>query len=207
MDRINEALNGLNISQLSGILTDLEVSGRSSLRRKNDKIARIMKISKVSTINDYLKKYGKDLIPTKEIARDVTVTSKRAKKRQSQLRNKLKKESERIRSEIEKLEAERAEKIAKSSKITKGPHRGYKNKKIRKLNRDASNIGIQIEKLTKLLKEIESNPKFQKSIEISQKMKESKKVRKKIEELNKKIRKARGKTKRNLMLKREALKL
>ena len=66
---------------------------------------------------------------------------------------------------------------------------------------------VKIEQLTKRLKEIESNPKFQESIEISQKSKENKKVRKKLEELNRKIRRAKGKSKRNLIRKREALKL
>ena len=66
---------------------------------------------------------------------------------------------------------------------------------------------VKIEQLTKRLKEIESNPKFQESIEISQKSKENKRIRKKLEELNRKIRRAKGKSKRNLMLKREALKL
>ena len=66
---------------------------------------------------------------------------------------------------------------------------------------------VKIEQLTKRHKEIESNPKFQESIEISQKSKENKKVRKKLEELNRKIRRAKGKSKRNLIRKREALKL
>ena len=65
----------------------------------------------------------------------------------------------------------------------------------------------KIEQLTKRLKEIESNPKFQESIEISQKSQENKKVRKKLEEINRKIRKVKDKSKRNLIRKREVLKL
>ena len=55
---ITNALNGLNVNQLSKILTDLDVIGRSSLRRKDDKVARRSK-ENLSNINDYLIKYGK----------------------------------------------------------------------------------------------------------------------------------------------------
>ena len=58
-------------------------------------------------------------------------------------------------------------------KKLKKSHRGFKGKRIRKLDRQSKGIGIQIEQLTKRLKEIESKPKFQKSIEISQKSQEN----------------------------------
>ena len=215
------ALNGLNVNQLSKILADLGVTGRSSLRKKDEKIARISG-EDPSKINDYLIKYGKQLISSKNTSQVHTTSeqtsgqtsnqtsgsiSKRARKRESQLRTKLKKESERARIEIDRLEAERGEKLTKLNKLKKDPHPGFKKKRARALTREAADIGVKIEQLTKRVKEIESNPKFQKSIEISQRSQENKRIRKKIEELNRKIRRAKGKSKRNLMLKREALKL
>ena len=89
-------------------------------------------------------------------------------------------------------------------KKLKKSHRGFKGKRIRKLDKELKDIGIQIEQLTKRLKEIESKPKFQKSIKISQKSQENKRIKKKLEEVNRKITRAKGKSKRNLMLKREA---
>ena len=86
-------------------------------------------------------------------------------------------------------------------KKLKKSHRGFKGKRIRKLDRESKSIGIQIEQLTKRLKEIESRPNFEKSIKISQKSQENKRIKKKLEELNRKIRRAKGMSKRNLMLK------
>ena len=192
---ITNALNGLNVNQLSKILTDLDVIGRSSLRRKYDKVARISK-ENLSKINDYLIKYGKQPINSSSQAHTTFVQtsnqksdtiSKRARKRESQLRTKLKKESEKSRSEIDRLEAEREEKLVKLNKLKKGPHPGFKKKRARALAREAAEIGVKIEQLTKRVKEIESNPKFQKSIEISQKSKENKRIRRKIEEIDRKI--------------------
>ena len=208
-------MNALNVDQLSKILADLGVLGRSSLTKKDEKVARISR-EDPSKINDYLIRYGKQPINQVKKARSSTEhesprnpkpISKRAKKRESQLRTKLKKESERARSEIDRLQAEREENLVKLSKLKKGPHPGFKKKRVRALDIEVANIGVKIEQLTKRVKEIESNPKFQKSIEISQRSQENKRIRRKLEELNRKIRRAKGKSKRNLMLKREALKL
>ena len=82
------ALNGLNVNQLSKILTDLGVPGRSSLRKKDEKVDRIMR-EHPSKINDYLIKYGKQPVNREKKARISTENastlepkpiSKRAKK-------------------------------------------------------------------------------------------------------------------------------
>ena len=228
---ISNALSNLNVKQLDEILREYDVPGRSLVRRKGDKIVKILKeIKEVATINEYLIRYGKQPIrieveaptnrstwePEREIIAKTAPEpmtepvakplSERQKKRESNVRNKLTKESNRLRKEIDKLKLEKEGILDKVKKLKKS-HRGFKGKRIRKLDRESKNIGIQIEQLTKRLKEIESNPKFQKSIEISQKSKENKRIKKKMEELNRKIRRAKGKSKRNLMLKREALKL
>ena len=82
------------------------------------------------------------------------------------------------------------------NKLKKGPHPGFKKKRARALAREAADIGVKIEQLTKRVKEIESNLKFQKSIEISQRSQENKRTRRKLEELNRKIRRAKGKSKK-----------
>ena len=154
---ITNALNGLNVNQLSKILTDLDVIGRSLLRRKDDKVARISK-ENLSKINNYLIKYGKQPINSSSQVHTTFVQtsnqksdtiSKRARKRESQLRTKFKKESEKARSEIDRLEAERQEKLVKLNKLKKGPHPGFKKKRARVLAREAADIGVKIEQLTK----------------------------------------------------------
>ena len=101
--KITNALNGLNVNQLSKILAELGVLGRSSLRKKDEKVARKSR-EDPSRINDYLIKYGKQPInqvkarssTDNESPLDPKPISKRVKKRESQLRTKLKKESERV---------------------------------------------------------------------------------------------------------------
>ena len=179
---ITNALNGLNVNQLSKILTDLDVTGRSSLRKKDEKVARISR-EDPSKINDYLITYGKQPInqvkassTENESPREPKPINKRTKKRESQLRTKLKKESERARIEIDRLQAEQEEKLVKLNKLKKGPHPGFKKKRARVLAREAADIGVKIEQLTKRVIEIESNPKFQKSIEMSQRSQEIKRI-------------------------------
>ena len=199
-----------NVKQLDEILRELEVQGRSQFRRKQDKIDRILKeVSEVATINEYLIRYKKQPIRTKPIEKthDIKKLSERQKKRRTKDRAKLNKERNKIRKEIKELESNKEEVLGKIKGLKKGAHSGFKGKRIRKLNKGAKDMTVKIEQLTKPLKEIECNPKFQESIEISQKSKENKKVRKKLEELNRKIRRAKGKSKRNLIRKREALKL
>ena len=203
----NNALQTLNVKQLDEILRELEVQGRSKFRRKQDKIDRILK--EVATINENLIRHKKQPIRTKPIEKthDIKKLSERQKKCRTKDKAKLNKERNKIRKEIEELESNKEEVLGKIKGLRKRAHSGFKGKRIRKLNKQAKDMTVKIEQLTKRLKEIESNPKFQESIEISQKSKENKKVRKKLEELNRKIRRAKGKSKRNLIRKREALKL
>ena len=203
----NNALQTLNVKQLDEILRELEIQGRSKFRRKQDKIDRILR--EATTINEYLIRYKKQPIRTKPIEKtnDIKKLSERQKKSRTKDRAKLSKERNKIRKEIEKLESNKEEVLGKIKGLKKGAHSGFKGKRIRKLNKEAKDMVAKIEQLTKRLKEIESNPKFLESIEISQKSQENKKVRKKLEEINRKIREVKGKSKRNLIRKREVLKL
>ena len=174
---ISNALSNLNIKQLDQILREYDVPGRSLVRRKGDKIVRILKeIKEVATINEYLIRYGKQPIrieveaptnrstwePEREIIAKTTPESmakttsepvakpltERQKKRESVRMNKFKKESDRLRKEIDKLRLEKEGILDKLKKL-KNSHRGFKGRRIRKLDRESKNIGIQIEQLTK----------------------------------------------------------
>ena len=96
--------------------------------------------------------------------------SKRQKKRRTKDKTKLNKERNKIRKEIEGLESKREEVLGKIKNLKKGAHSLFKGKRIRNLNKEANNIAVKIEQLTKRLKEIESDPKFQESIEIFSKI-------------------------------------
>ena len=96
----NNALQTLNVKQLDEILRELEVRGRSTFRRKQDKIDRILK--EVSDINEYLIRYKKQSIRTKDKTQkpheaiDIEVPNKlseRQKKRRTKINpNSIKKE-------------------------------------------------------------------------------------------------------------------
>ena len=71
------------------------------------------------------------------------------------------------------------------------------------MEREAAKISEKIQERTKELKTIEVEPILQ----TSQLSKVSKRLKKKIEDINRKIRRAKGKSKGNLMIKRDALRL
>ena len=72
-------------------------------------------------------------------------------------KSKMKKESIRLRNEINKLESQRDEIKEKIKKMVRGAHSGFKKKKIRNMNREATKLGEQIQELTNKLKKIEVN--------------------------------------------------
>ena len=71
------------------------------------------------------------------------------------------------------------------------------------MKQEATKITERIREQTDKLRTIEANPIQQ----LSQPLKMNKRIKKKLEDLNRKIRRAKGKTKRNLIAKRDALKL
>ena len=57
------ALGTLNVKQLDEVLREYDVQSRSLIRRKGDKIVRILEeIKELATINEYLIRYGKQPI-------------------------------------------------------------------------------------------------------------------------------------------------
>ena len=148
----NNALQTLNVKQLDEILRELEVQGHSKFRRKQDKIDRILKeVSEVATINEYLIRYKKQPIRTKPIEKthDIKKLSERQKKCRTKDRAKLNKERNKIRKEIEELESNKEEVLGKIKGLKKGAHSGFKGKRIQKLNKEAKDMTVKIEQLTK----------------------------------------------------------
>ena len=128
---------------------------------------------------------------------------------------KIKKKSKTLRTEIDRLKSQKdtlEEKIKKASKSTSAR---FKGKKIRSMKRTAAKLNERIqEKLNeriqekvKEIKTIEANSISQTIVKTSQQSKENSRVKRKIEDINRKLRRAKGKTKRNLMIKRDLLRL
>ena len=88
-------------------------------------------------------------------------------------------------------------KISKTSSSTSAR---FKRKKIRSMKREATKLAERIREQTDKLRTIETQPMQQSS-------KTNKRIKKKIEDLNRKIRRVKGRGKRNLIAKRDALKL
>ena len=88
-------------------------------------------------------------------------------------------------------------KISKTSSSTSAR---FKRTKICSMKREATKIAERIKEQTDKLKTIETQP-------IQQSSKTKKRIKKKIEDLNRKIRRVKGRGKRNLIAKRDALKL
>ena len=91
------------------------------------------------------------------------------------------------------------DKIAKASSSTSAR---FKQKKIRSLKREATKIAEKIKEQKEQLNTLQESLK-----PIQQAPKPNKRTKKKIEDLNRKIRRAKGKAKRNVIAKRDALKL
>ena len=87
-------------------------------------------------------------------------------------------------------------KIAKASSSTSAR---FKQKKIRSMKREATKIAEKIKERVERLESLQLRP-------IQRAPKTNKRIKKKIEDINRKIRRAKGKTKRNLIAKRDALK-
>ena len=143
---------------------------------------------------------------TIEQPQNVNILSKRQRKRNAQKAAKLKKKSNNLRNEINELKSQMdviGEKIKKASNSA-----GYmfKGKKIRSMKREATKLSERTQKLMNELKSIEESPMSKTmSQTMSQQSKENRRIKRKIEDIKRKIRRAKGKTKRNLLIKRDLL--
>ena len=132
-----------------------------------------------------------------------TLTKRQLKGRRNKA-SKLSKKSKNLRIEIDDLKSQMDNIEDKISKASSSTSARFKQKKIRSMKREATKIVEKIkertEKLELLQESLQSQP-------IQQPPKSNKKLKKKIEDLNRTIRRAKGKTNRNLIAKRDALKL
>ena len=126
--------------------------------------------------------------------------TKRQLKRRRNKASKLSKKSKNLRIEIDDLKSQMDDIEHKISKASSSTSARFKQKKICSMKREATKIAETIREQTDKLKTIETQP-------IQRSSKRNKRIKKKIEDLNRKIRRAKGKAKRNLTAKRDALKL
>ena len=67
------------------------------------------------------------------------------------------------------------------------------------MKREATKLNERIQERMKKLRAIEGDPTSQTIVKTSQQSKEKRRIKRKIEDINRKIRRVKGKTKRNLM--------
>ena len=87
----------------------------------------------------------------------------------------------------------------KVAKVSSSTSARFKRKKVRSMKREATKTAEKIKERVERLESLQLHP-------IQQAPKTNKRIKKKIEDINRKIRRAKGKTKRNLIAKRDALK-
>ena len=129
-----------------------------------------------------------------------TLTKHQFKHRRNKA-SKLSKKARSLRIEIDDLKSQMDDieyKVAKASSSTSSM---FKRKKIRSMKREATKIAEKIKEQTEKLDSPESKQPIQ------QAPKTNKRIKNKIADLNRTIRRAKCKTKRNLIAKRDALKL
>ena len=133
------------------------------------------------------------------IEQPLTNIAKRQLKCRRNKASKLSKKAKNLRIETDDLKSQMDDieyKVAKASSSTSAR---FKQKKIRSMKREATKIAEKIKEQTEKLESLQSQP-------IQQAPKTNKRIKKKIEDINRKIRRAKGKTKRNVIAKRDALK-
>ena len=190
----------MNMTQLRSLAKERKFRGYSRLR-KADLINFIEESLREEPINDPMDTGIQNQPQKNEILSEVL--TKRQLKRRRNKASKLSKRSKNLRIEINDLKSQKDDIEDKINKASRSTSSRFKRKKIRSMKREASKLTEKIQERTNKLKTIEVEPILQ----TSQLSKANKSLKKKIEDINKKIRRAKGKTNRNLMIKRDSLKL
>ena len=194
-------LNNMNMVQLRSLAKGNNLRGYSGLR-KNDLINLIFESLNVAINKDDTE--IKEQATKKELNKDLT---KRQRKCMAQRASKTSKKSKNLRIDINNLKSQKDDLEEKIKRVSSTTSAKFKGKKLCHMKREAAKLNEQIEEKTKELRSIETSSNVQTMFKTSQQSKESKRIKKKIEDLNRKIRRAKGKSKKNLMIKRDALKL
>ena len=133
-----------------------------------------------------------------EQTQTINTSTDRQRKRNAQKAAKLKKKFNNLRNEIDELKSQKEGIEDKIKKATESTSSRFKGKKIRFMKREATKLNERIQEKTKELKSIEANPMSKTIVKTSQQSKDNRRIKRKIEDINRKIRRAKGKTKRNL---------
>ena len=182
----------MNITKLRSLARERNLRGYSRLR-KEDLINLLRTHIRVSPNSTWAPE-SSHIQPEQPITKPLT---KRQLKHRRNKASKLSKKARNLKSEINDLKSQMDDieyKVAKASSSTRAR---FKRKKIRSMKREATKIAERIKELTKNLESLGPAPIQKPS---------NKQVNNKIADLNRKIRRAKGKTKRNLIAKRDALK-
>ena len=127
-----------------------------------------------------------------------TLTKRQLKRRRNKA-SKLSKKAKNLRIEIDDLKSQMDDTEYKVAKASSSTSARFKRKKIHSMKRETTKIAEKIKERVERLESLQLHP-------IQQPPKTNKRIKKKIEDINRKIRRAKGKTKRNLIAKRDALK-
>ena len=137
--------------------------------------------------------------------------TKRQLKRRRNKASKLSKTLKKLRIEIDDLKSQKDNVEDQISEASSSTSARFKRMKIRSMKREATKIAEKIREATKTAERIREQLAKLEELESKQPMqpKPNKRIKRKIEDLNRKIRRVKGggKTKRNLIAKRDALKL
>ena len=185
----------MNMTQLRSLAKERNLRGYSRLRK-----ADLINFISESLREEQPQKDEK--LSEAPNASTINLTKRQIKRRRNKA-SKLSKKSKNLRIEIDDLKSQKDNIEDKINKASSNAGFRFKRKKIRSMKREAAKISEKIQELTNELRAIEVEP----IIQTSQLSKANKKLNKKMEELSKKIRRAKGKTKRNLIAKKESLKL
>ena len=190
-------MKNMNMNELRSLARDRNLRGYSRLR-KADFINLICLNVRVSPNVNRVPEIAE---PTEHIEQPLNTLTKSLTKRQLKHRrnkaSKLSKKTRSLRIEIDNLKSQMdniEDKIAKASSSTSTR---FKRKKIRSTKREATKITEKIKEQTKRPELLEAKPIIPKA---------NKRIKNKIANLNRKIKRAKGKTKHNLIAKRDALK-
>ena len=190
----------MNMNELQSLARECNLRGYSRLR-KADLINLLCLNVRVSPNATRVPEIATEQPIEQPLTNTNTLTKCQLKHRRNKA-SKLSKKARSLRIEIDDLKSQMDDieyKVAKASSSTSSR---FKRKKICSMKREATKIAEKIKEQTEKLETLKSKQPTQPTIS-----KTSKKIKKKIADLNRKIRRAKGKTKRNLIAKRDALKL
>ena len=187
----------MNMNELRSLAKECNLRGYSRLR-KADLINLLCLNVRVSPDANRVPEI--EHIEKQPIEQPLTNTlTKRQLKRRRNKASKLSKKAKNLRIEIDDLRSQMNDMQYKVAKASSSTSARFKQRKIRSMKQEATKMAGKIKERVERLESLQLHP-------IQQAPKMNKRIKKKIEDINRKIRRAKGKTKRNLKAKRDAFK-